>query len=359
MSRSGGAAARAARVAGSGRSGSGTSSSVLGASRPSGWTHGWMMPFMSRYRLSNSIPFGLGAMRSTRPCEASHSTASRITFGYFSAHQRKKAGTPTAIRRGWGVGPAHWRMRRRRARGRAAAALTGSGGAGLRAARLVAERLFAERRWNYSWMFSMAFDPAPPRTKRPPPRPTAYRNGRPIPVVALHQGHLPHRGPPFRAKAHDPDYLNDKKWEPGRATELAARLGMARAYDERITASERGWPAYDASADPHTRRWRQRQAFLQQAASLAPPRRNLPAGAKAGHPRPYRASTPQAGAAHSTGNLDDQKGAVKGCVRYWDGERFVSRQVGELWTADTTPPLPASRRGGLRRARKPWVSPTC
>jgi hypothetical protein len=68
------------------------------------------MPFMSRYRLSNSIPFGLAAIRSTGPCEASHSAASRITFGYFSAHQRKKAGTPTAMRRGRGVRTARWRV---------------------------------------------------------------------------------------------------------------------------------------------------------------------------------------------------------------------------------------------------------
>jgi hypothetical protein len=191
----------------------------------------------------------------------------------------------------------------------------------------------------------MAFEQ--PRTKRPPPRPTAYRNGRPIPVVALHQGHLPLRGPPFRAKASDPDYLNDKKWERGRATELAARLGMARAYDERITA-ERGWPAYDAATDPHTRRWRQRQAFLQQAASLA-------ARAKAIQPHACRASTPQGVTTRPTADMDAQKRVVKGCVRYWDGAGFVSRQRG-----GAVPAIPAGDAARSRSvARKPWVSHTC
>jgi hypothetical protein len=204
----------------------------------------------------------------------------------------------------------------------------------------------------------MAVDSASPRTKRPPPRPTAYRNGRPVPVVALHQGHLPRRGPPFQARTRNPDHANEKKWEPGRATELAARLGIARAYDERITACERGWPAYDASTDPHTRRWRQRQAYLQQAASSATARRDPTAGVRAGQPQAHRASTPQRSGAHRTKGTGDPPRAVLGRVRYWDGGGFVLRQRGVLRTEAHTS-AHAGDAARSRSARRPWVSRTC
>lgn len=39
--------------------------SILSTYLSSGWQHGWMMPFISRYRLSNSISFGFGCEEST------------------------------------------------------------------------------------------------------------------------------------------------------------------------------------------------------------------------------------------------------------------------------------------------------
>ena len=41
------------------------SSSSLGAGLSSGCVHGWMIPFMSRYKLSNSTWFGFGFVAST------------------------------------------------------------------------------------------------------------------------------------------------------------------------------------------------------------------------------------------------------------------------------------------------------
>ena len=38
---------------------------TLGAGLSSGWVHGWMIPFMSKYKLSNSTWFGLGFVMST------------------------------------------------------------------------------------------------------------------------------------------------------------------------------------------------------------------------------------------------------------------------------------------------------
>ena len=37
---------------------------TLGAGLSSGWVHGWMIPFMSKYKLSNSTWFGLGFVMS-------------------------------------------------------------------------------------------------------------------------------------------------------------------------------------------------------------------------------------------------------------------------------------------------------
>ena len=65
------------------------SSSLAGGGLPSGRAHGWMIPFMSRYRQSNSIPFGLGADASTVPSAAgSASRQSTTVFGYLSTSQR-------------------------------------------------------------------------------------------------------------------------------------------------------------------------------------------------------------------------------------------------------------------------------
>lgn len=41
------------------------SSSSFGGGLSSGWEQGWTIPFMSRYRLSNSSPLGLGRVVST------------------------------------------------------------------------------------------------------------------------------------------------------------------------------------------------------------------------------------------------------------------------------------------------------
>mmetsp|Transcript_5445 Transcript_5445/g.11285 ORF Transcript_5445/g.11285 Transcript_5445/m.11285 type:complete len:203 (+) Transcript_5445:1-609(+) len=65
------------------------SSSEAGGGLPSGWAHGWMMPFMSRYSASNSIPFGLGCEQSaTSPSAHCSSTTSTTTLGYASASHR-------------------------------------------------------------------------------------------------------------------------------------------------------------------------------------------------------------------------------------------------------------------------------
>ena len=37
---------------------------TLGAGLSSGWVHGWIIPFMSKYKLSNSTWFGLGFVMS-------------------------------------------------------------------------------------------------------------------------------------------------------------------------------------------------------------------------------------------------------------------------------------------------------
>lgn len=62
--------------------------------RPSGWKQGWIMPFMSRYRLSNSKPLGFGRRRSTgthTPVSisiAASSATSATVCGYLSASHR-------------------------------------------------------------------------------------------------------------------------------------------------------------------------------------------------------------------------------------------------------------------------------
>lgn len=50
------------------------SSSSLGGGLSSGCVHGWMIPFMSRYRLSNSIPLGFGSEESVYTSWPSTST---------------------------------------------------------------------------------------------------------------------------------------------------------------------------------------------------------------------------------------------------------------------------------------------
>eukprot|EP00967_Tisochrysis_lutea_P122948 scaffold203992_cov33-Tisochrysis_lutea.AAC.1 len=160
-----------------------------------------------------------------------------------------------------------------------------------------------------------------PRTKRPPPPPATFRNGRPVPIVALHQGHLMRRPRPFRPKPHDSDYYNSKKWEPGRATELAARLGMTRAYDSSITATDRHWKTYDAEKDPHTKSWRQRQALLKRAADA---RMVSDRGGRGG----AQAKVTHTAAVQAHPCARDPMASPVGCVRYWDGSMFVPRPRG-------------------------------
>lgn len=67
----------------------------------SGCEHGWIMPFMSRYRLSTSNPFGLGLLVSTGMVtwlisRGRSSTARSVSLGYLLVSQRKSAGTPMA-----------------------------------------------------------------------------------------------------------------------------------------------------------------------------------------------------------------------------------------------------------------------
>ena len=76
------------------------SSSVSGGGRSSGWDAGWMMPFMSKKRLSYSMPLGLALDVSTGICVPSSvhvcrsSMQSTTIFGYLTDSHLKKAGTP-------------------------------------------------------------------------------------------------------------------------------------------------------------------------------------------------------------------------------------------------------------------------
>ncbi|EMD01168.1 hypothetical protein BAUCODRAFT_199760 [Baudoinia panamericana UAMH 10762] len=80
------------------------SSSLAGGGRSSGCEHGCTMPFMSRYRLSISSPFGFGSRASMGilvfvPSSFSISSGNfsitgLMIFGYFLLSQRKSAGTP-------------------------------------------------------------------------------------------------------------------------------------------------------------------------------------------------------------------------------------------------------------------------
>jgi len=166
-----------------------------------------------------------------------------------------------------------------------------------------------------------------PRTVRPAPPAVSHRNGRPVPVVALHRGHNARRGEPFRAKSRHPDASNEKKWEAGRATELAARLGMTNAYDGAITASERGWQVYDSGTDPHTKRWRCRQAAMQRTggdAALKPRPTSAPVNGT--RTRPATQKRAAAGPARNAGRELEK---ATGTVGYWDGGTIVRRMRSE------------------------------
>lgn len=75
------------------------SSSVAGGGLSSGCEHGWTMPFMSRYKLSNSSPFGFfprmsrGMSCPSISCGFSSWTCEMI-LGYFCESHRNSAGTP-------------------------------------------------------------------------------------------------------------------------------------------------------------------------------------------------------------------------------------------------------------------------
>ena len=72
------------------------STSLAGCGPCSGWEHGWMMPFMSMYRLSHSRPDGLGRVESngTRidpdsDARWTRSSSTSLTIlGYFSDSHR-------------------------------------------------------------------------------------------------------------------------------------------------------------------------------------------------------------------------------------------------------------------------------
>ena len=187
-----------------------------------------------------------------------------------------------------------------------------------------------------------------PRTARPAPRP---RN-RPVPVPALHQGQLARQGQPTRAKARHPDAENEKKWDVGRATELAARLGMTHAYDGAITENERGWTAYDSRTDPHTQRRWQRQKALQRtgdAASIKPrptsaPRVNPVNSRQQPVARPATRQRADGEPAQSSAR---EMGKATGTVAYWDGGTFVRRM-----RCESPATLAAASGTGSRRGSK-------
>ncbi len=80
------------------------SSSVSGAGLPSGCVHGCTIPFISRYKQSNSSPFGLGVEVSSgngtsvpsgpRAVLGSSSCTEETMRGYFLESHLKRAGTP-------------------------------------------------------------------------------------------------------------------------------------------------------------------------------------------------------------------------------------------------------------------------
>ncbi|KAF2840077.1 hypothetical protein M501DRAFT_971962 [Patellaria atrata CBS 101060] len=75
------------------------SSSLAGAGRSSGCAHGWTMPFMSRYRLSNSSPLGFRSRVSIgiftpSTSSGSFSMTGEMILGYFVDNHLNNAGTP-------------------------------------------------------------------------------------------------------------------------------------------------------------------------------------------------------------------------------------------------------------------------
>ena len=83
------------------------SSSVSGAGFPSGCVHGCTIPFMSRYRQSNSSPLGFGRVLSigsststpSSPVMRRGSSSSTLCtiLGYFFESHRNSAGTPCSL----------------------------------------------------------------------------------------------------------------------------------------------------------------------------------------------------------------------------------------------------------------------
>lgn len=59
----------------------------------SGWQHGWMIPFMSRYRLSNSTSFGLAVVVSIGTLFPSTSTCYGVNFKEIKTFMNLKLAT--------------------------------------------------------------------------------------------------------------------------------------------------------------------------------------------------------------------------------------------------------------------------
>lgn len=71
----------------------------------SGCVHGWMMPFMSRYRLSNSTSLGFGLVVSTGirtplhsfPCEDRYQVCEAIHISAHTCHYFRLSKLPTLL----------------------------------------------------------------------------------------------------------------------------------------------------------------------------------------------------------------------------------------------------------------------
>ena len=80
-----------------------------------------------------------------------------------------------------------------------------------------------------------------------------------------------HGSPPPASGVVGPKYMNERKWDPQRSTQMAAAHGVPRAFDASPPpAGVTHWQEYDARRDPHAREYvRQREAAT--SATSAPP----------------------------------------------------------------------------------------
>ena len=85
-------------------------------------------------------------------------------------------------------------------------------------------------------------------------------------VIAYYRGHRTKAPPlPLTTGLVDPDTFNERKWDPDRSLELAARHGFEALYDPGVRIWDRHWAPYCAAADPHSRAWVERQLKQEQA----------------------------------------------------------------------------------------------